>query len=478
MPTPFRTAPEPIATMPSGIPFIVGNEAAERFSYYGMRTILIPFMTKFLVDSAGQPAVMDQYEAGAYAHNFFSAVYFFPLLGALLADVLFGKYRTIVWLSLVYCLGHLALSLDDTRTGLFWGLLLIAVGAGGIKPCVSAHVGDQFGEKNQHLLPKVYGWFYFSINFGSFYSTLLTPAILNRQGIFAEWIPADVHSAPLAFALPGVLMLLATIVFWLGRFRYAHIPAGGKRFLNETFSREGLGVLLRLGALYLFVAFFWCLYDQSSTSWVTQAERMDRESPALATAIKIFSLGLVSPGETIAAEQVQAINPLLIMVLIPVFNYVVYPAVNLVFRLTPLRKIGIGLVLTVLSFLVIYAIDLRLAAGDKVSIWWQLGAFVILTAGEVMVSITTLEYSYTQAPTAMKSFVMSLYMLSVSLGNQIAAKVNGLISSGTLAEHLKGPNYFLFFSALLGVVTVGYVFASRYFPEKTYIQGSAADASA
>src|SRR5689334_2683627 len=104
----YRTSPEPITTMPPGIPYIVGNEAAERFSYYGMRTILYPFMTKFLLDAAGNPAVMAEHEANAYAHAFYSAVYFFPLLGALLADGIFGKYRTIVCLSLVYCAGHFA----------------------------------------------------------------------------------------------------------------------------------------------------------------------------------------------------------------------------------------------------------------------------------------------------------------------------------------------------------------------------------
>lgn len=468
--TSYRTSPEPISTMPAGIPYIVGNEAAERFSYYGMRTVLYPFMTKFLLDSAGNPDVMQEHEATAYAHTFYSAVYFFPLLGALVADGFFGKYRTIVWLSLVYCVGHLMLSLDETRTGLLLGLSLIAVGAGGIKPCVSAHVGDQFGERNKHLLPKVYGWFYFAINFGAFYSTLITPAILNRKGRFAEWIPADVSSASLAFGLPGVLMLLATIVFWLGRNKFAHIPAGGTQFIRDSFSREGLGVILRLGLLYLFVAFFWCLYDQTSTSWVAQAEDLDRKSPLLSRILQIFSLGLLNVGDEVSAESVQAVNPLLIMLLIPTFNYLIYPLVNRFFTLTPLRKVGIGMYLTVAAFLLIYAIDLRIDAGDRVSVWWQILAFVILTSGEVMVSITVLEYSYTQAPPTMKSFVMSLNMLSVSLGNLIAAGVNKVISSGTMAEQLKGPTYFLFFAILLGTTSFVYVFAARKFPEKAYIQ--------
>src|SRR6185369_927246 len=125
--------------MPPGIPFIVGNEAAERFSYYGMRTILVVFMTKYLLDSSGQLAPMDESMAKSYYHALVGANYFFPIVGALIADAWLGKYRTILLLSLVYCLGHLALALDETRTGLLLGLTLVAVGAGGIKPCVSAH---------------------------------------------------------------------------------------------------------------------------------------------------------------------------------------------------------------------------------------------------------------------------------------------------------------------------------------------------
>ncbi|HYQ71075.1 MAG TPA: MFS transporter, partial [Gammaproteobacteria bacterium] len=133
----YLTAPLARPGMPSGIPYIVANEAAERFSYYGMRAILVVFMTQYLVGSGGAPDLMSEDEAKGWFHLFASAVYFTPLLGALLADGLLGKYRTIILLSLVYCAGHFSLALDDTRAGLAIGLGLIALGAGGIKPCVS-----------------------------------------------------------------------------------------------------------------------------------------------------------------------------------------------------------------------------------------------------------------------------------------------------------------------------------------------------
>ncbi len=201
----YRSAPVATTEMPRGIPYIVTNEAAERFSFYGMKGILVVFMTKYLMDSGGAEDFMSPDEAKGYYHLFTSAVYFFPVLGALLSDIFFGKYRTILSLSIVYCLGHLALALDETRMGLALGLTLIAIGSGGIKPCVSAHVGDQFGKSNSHLLEKVFGWFYFAINLGAFASTLLTPWLLANYG------------PHVAFGVPGILMALATLFFWVGR---------------------------------------------------------------------------------------------------------------------------------------------------------------------------------------------------------------------------------------------------------------------
>ncbi|MEW8032202.1 MAG: hypothetical protein AB2819_08160, partial [Candidatus Thiodiazotropha endolucinida] len=139
--TDYLHAPLPSRNMPAGIPFIIGNEAAERFSFYGMRAILVVFMTQYLLNSSGVAEPMNEEEAKGWFHLFVSAVYITPLLGALISDGLLGKYRTIILLSLVYCLGHFALALDHTRLGLLLGLGLIALGSGGIKPCVSAHVG-------------------------------------------------------------------------------------------------------------------------------------------------------------------------------------------------------------------------------------------------------------------------------------------------------------------------------------------------
>ena len=502
----FATHPSATTGMPPGIPYIVGNEAAERFSFYGMKTILVVFMTQFLHSAAGGPDFMTEPESREWMHLFVASAYCFPIIGGVVADAFLGKYLTILLLSIVYCLGHLCLALMDLpqpllaatlapRGWLLAGLALVAIGSGGIKPCVSAHVGDQFGHSNRHLLERVFGWFYFAINFGSFFSTLLTPWLLRNYG--AGW----------AFGVPGILMALATLVFWMGRHNFIHVPPRGNRYFAETFGPEGLAAIFKLVPLYLLVAVFWSLYDQSGGAWVQQAQQMDRRFL----------------GVEWLESQVQAINPLLVLVFIPLFSLVIYPAVERIIPLTPLRKILVGFVLTILAFAItahaqrlidteaarFRSVVAPVAAGDGVdlaateaamretglnaladamknggtpgsdtrveamvnagmavgrdgtrltarwpSVGWQLLAYVVITAAEILVSITCLEFSYTQAPPQMKSLVMSLYLLSVSLGNLFTALVNTFSQDAAGHSLLAGAAYYWFFCGCMAVATV------------------------
>ena len=438
-------ASQPVATssMPPGIPFIIGNEAAERFSFYGMRAILVVFMTEYLRDRSGSLAPLTNAQAMQYYHSFQSAAYFFPMAGALLADIFLGKYLTILSLSLVYCFGHLALALDDTALGLQLGLTLIAIGSGGIKPCVSAHVGDQFGSANSHLLEKAFYWFYFSINAGSFISTLLIPVLLKN------------HGPHLAFAVPGILMLVATVVFWIGRRRFVHIPPGGREFIREALSRKGIQTLLRLSVIYLFVAAFWSLSDQAYSAWVFQAKAMD----------------LHFLGNEWLPSQVGAVNPLLVLVYIPLFSYWLYPTLNRYFQMTPLRKIGIGLILPAIAFFLSYWIELKIASGMKPSIGWQLLGHALVTAGEVLAYGTCLEFSYTQAPPRMKSLVMSLMLAAVAVGNGFTALVNHFIQNADGSVKLSMANYYLSFAIFMVIVTGVYVPFAKAFKERSHLQG-------
>jgi POT family proton-dependent oligopeptide transporter len=408
-----------------------------------MKAILAVFMTGHLMNADGELATMTKEESLVWIHMFVAATYGFPLLGAVVADALWGKYQTIIRLSIVYCLGHLALALDETRIGLFVGLSLIAIGAGGIKPCVSAHVGDQFGTKNEGFLPRVFSWFYFSINFGAVIAQGLTPLLLKHMG------------PHVAFGVPGVLMAVATVCFWAGRNKFAHIQPTGKRFFRETFSREGLGALGKLVIIYVFVAMFWALFDQTASAWVLQAKELDP-----------MFLGV----EWLPAQP-QAANPILVLAFIPLFSYVLYPAIDKVFKLSPLRKISIGLFITVFAFLIPAHVETLLASGDKPSIGWQFIAYVILTAAEIMVSITCLEFSYTQAPKKMKSLVMGLFLFSVTLGNLFTAGVNQIIQNPDGTSKLAGADYYYFFSGTMLLTAVLFVPVAMRYKERRYIFG-------
>jgi POT family proton-dependent oligopeptide transporter len=243
--------PSPKAQYPRQVPYIIGNEACERFSFYGMRNIL----TQFLASSVILAALGSELERKAGAkevfHVFVIGVYFFPLLGGWLSDRYLGKYRTILYLSLVYCLGHLLLALfPEDKTGFYAGLFFIALGSGGIKPCVSAFVGEQFDTTNKHLAKVVFDAFYWIINFGSFFASLFIPVTLEKWG-------PDV-----AFGIPGVLMFIATLIFWMGSKLYVvepPQPADPNSFYRvvATAIRGGgtglalywVGVALAIGAL-------------------------------------------------------------------------------------------------------------------------------------------------------------------------------------------------------------------------------------
>ncbi|MEQ1751104.1 MAG: POT family MFS transporter [Prosthecobacter sp.] len=443
----YRTTPAQLTTMPPGIPYIIGNELAERFSFYGMRTILTIFMTTALVTHEGAKDVMSDPEAAKWFHIYVGAVYLTPLIGGMLADLWLGKYRTIICLSLLYCVGHLILALDQTRQGLFLGLSCVALGAGGIKPCVASHVGDQFGSSNSHLLPRMYNWFYFAINFGSFFSTLLTPWLMKHYG------------PHIAFGVPGIFMLVATLLFWMGRNKFAHIPPQPLVFWQELTRPDVLRSISGLAMIYIFIAMFWSLFDQTASRWVTQATHMD----------------LNVLGVKVLADQIQSANPLFVMGLIPLFSLVVYPMVGRFVTLTPLRKICAGFGVAAVSFIIPAMVESWITAGETPTIWWQILAHFLITCAEIMVSITALEFSYTQAPARLKSFIMGLFYASVFLGNLFTSLVNASIEKAGLSSALNGSAYYWFFVQCMAVTTVLFVFVAMFYKGRTYLQGDDAE---
>lgn len=469
----YRQKPLETKALPPGLPFIIGNEAAERFSFYGMKSILLVFMTSYIAQPDGTLDVFSIKEAEAWNHLFMASAYFFPILGGILADAFLGKYKTIIYLSIVYCAGHACLAfmgfMGDTRLWLLGGLFLVAVGSGGIKPCVSSHVGDQFSAKNKPLLSKVFGWFYFSINLGAFLSGLLTPFLLearNLTGTFGASICSIfepligyreegeiIFGAHYAFGLPGLLMGVATFIFWLGRKDFAHIPPRGKKYFSETFTYENLKPIFRLSIIFSFVIMFWALFDQIGTSWQIQARSLDKTIPNW---VPFFG-----GGEMLASQVAAVWNPLFILLLIPTFTIYIYPFMERFVDLTPLRKMSIGFWVMGFAFSIVSVLQYYIDSGLSLSVVWQIIACFFLTAAEVMISVTCLEFSYTQAPRSMKSLVMGFFLLTVSLGNFLTSQVKFFLLQEDGTSKMSAVQELWFWTAMIVLTSILFMFVSR-----------------
>jgi proton-dependent oligopeptide transporter, POT family len=425
----------PSARWPKQIKYIIGNEACERFSYYGMKGILAGYISGSLL-AGGLGQTKD--EATTIISLFSSVNYFTPLLGAWLSDKILGRYKTIFWVSLLYCLGHGTLACSDFFGApgklycLYLGLTLIAFGSGGIKPCVSAFMGEQFKPEQSHLMQKAYGAFYWAINFGSFFSFLVVPWVKNH------------HGYSLAFGVPGILMAVATFIFWRGKKLYINVPTNrelkhngffkvifttlfqlrqpGKKFWDCARTRfsenEVTAARSVFPILFVFasVPMFWSLYDQTNSTWVLQGNQMTNVS----------LLGL-----DIGGEQMQSLNALLILFFVPIFTLFIYPLLGRF--ASPLRRMSYGLFLAAVSFVIVAWLQKRLEAGEHLSVLWQIWPYVVVTAAEVLVSTTGLEFAFREAAPEMKSLIMSFWLLTVSFGNLFTAALTAALADTATA---------------------------------------------
>ncbi|MFA9216247.1 MAG: oligopeptide:H+ symporter [Sphingomonadaceae bacterium] len=507
--------------MPRQIPYIIANEGCERFSFYGMRNILTPFLLSTLLLFV--PLADRASEAKHVFHTFVIGVYFFPLLGGWLADRYFGKYNTVFWFSLIYVAGHACLAIfEDNLNGFYFGLFLIAFGSGGIKPLVAAFMGDQFDQSNKNRAKLVYDAFYWIINFGSFFASLLMPLFLRDYG------PA------VAFGIPGILMAITTLVFWLGRKQYVHVPpaapnpnsfgnvartallsrgngaaqgrpglviaalgaagavaallmtpqwgfviaaclalvlllaCGGigvslqlerARGLHPDSAVEGVRAVLRILIVFALVTPFWSLFDQKASTWIVQANSM--HSPLLS----LFGWEF-----TLLPAQMQAVNPILVMLLIPVNNLLLFPLMRAIgITPTPLRRMGMGIALSASAWVVIGLIQLAMDGGDRVSILWQLLPYALLTLGEVLVSATGLEFAYSQAPAPMKGIILSFWYLAVTIGNLWVLIVNAAVKNDFVMQQISASGLsviafqMFFFAAFALLVAAAFgLYALRY----------------
>ncbi|XP_013911052.1 PREDICTED: solute carrier family 15 member 1 [Thamnophis sirtalis] len=370
---------------PLSIFFIVINEFCERFSYYGMRAVLVLYFKFFLH--------WDDNLSTAIYHTFVALCYLTPILGALVADSWLGKFKTIISLSIVYTVGQAVLSIssindlmdgnhdgvpDDINIPIAFsmiGLVLIALGTGGIKPCVAAFGGDQFEEDQEKQRSRFFSIFYLSINAGSLLSTIITPLLRG--------VECGVHDKqqcyPLAFGVPAVLMAVALFVFIAGSKMYKKVKPQGnimvqvgkcisfairnrfkhrsKQFpkrehwldwATEKYDKRlitEVKMVLKVLFLYIPLPMFWALFDQQGSRWTLQATTMDG------------NFG----GIPIQPDQMQTVNPILIVIMVPIVDAVIYPLIKKChINFTPLRKMTVGMLLAALAFVVAALVQVQI----------------------------------------------------------------------------------------------------------------------
>uniref|UniRef100_A0AAR2LI62 Solute carrier family 15 member 1a n=1 Tax=Pygocentrus nattereri TaxID=42514 RepID=A0AAR2LI62_PYGNA len=493
----------------------------ERFSYYGMRAVLVLYFRYFLR--------WDDDLATSIYHAFVALCYLTPILGAIVADSWLGKFKTIIYLSIVYAIGQIVMAVsainditDANRDGTpdnmavhvtlaMIGLILIAFGTGGIKPCVSAFGGDQFADHQTRQRSTFFSVFYLCINAGSLLSTLITPILRGQEcGIHTQQ-----KCYPLAFGVPAALMVVSLIVFIAGSGMYIKAAPQGNIMLdvcncigfaiknrfrhrskrypkrehwldwaNEKYNKlliAQIKMVLKVLFLYIPLPMFWTLFDQKGTL-------------------------ILQP------DQMQTVNPILILTLVPIMDRVVYPLIRKCgFNFSPLKRMTVGMFLAAMAFvsaaLVQIQIDKTLPVfpsstesqlkivnmassqmevtisphdpivlgsmqcgasvvevedikPNTVHMALQIPQYFLITAGEVVFSVTGLEFSYSQAPSNMKAVLQAGWLFTVAVGNFIVLIV---------AELAKLPDqwaeYVLFASLLVAVCIIFSIMAYFY----TYI---------
>ncbi len=479
------SAPVP-TSHPKGFWFIFFGELAERCSFYGMRGLLAMYLIHVFGKTKGEASeVVHLYMAGCFATG---------LIGGFIADRFLGKYWTIVAFSVPYVIGQLLIG-QSNETLVYVALVILAFGSGVIKPNISTLMGmtyDQQRPGQDQLRTRAFGYFYMAINVGSLLSYQICPLLRDYFGQVdpKTGLPATPESARAGylagFLFPAVLMAVALVLFAAGRKHYAVENVEANRAADDAGAEGKWKVAGRLAGLFALVMFFWVVFDQKTTVWIYfAADYLDTQ----------FTTPFAVGGRTewrLPPESIMSANPLLIICFVPLLNLLFGRLAAKGYRIRPTDKITAGFLLTAA------ATALHAAAGwiatnpdgsiAKVSILWQLAAYVVLTLGEVLISVTGLELAYTAAPRSMKSFITALWFVPIFFANLLSSQlakaypdtahlapfvsvVGGLIGTDRgLADATRpayqfptAQGYFLMLTVLVLVVTAAFVLVARRF---------------
>jgi len=406
---------------PKGLYLLFAVEAWERFSYYGMRALLVLYMTKFLL--------FDTEKAGSVYGWYTGLVYMTPLIGGYLADRYFGARRCILAGGLLMALGQFALAVPSLP--FFYAALgLLIVGNGFFKPNISTIVGKLY-EPGDPRRDGGFTIFYMGINLGAFFS----PLICGTLGELYGW--------QYGFASAGVGMLAGLLIYHFGAkkllgdkgLRPVHIPKeqGG----NQPLTREEKQRVAVIFILSFFVLFFWAAFEQAGSSLTLFADRStDRMIPII--------------NWEFPTSWFQAVNPLLIFILAPLFSKLwISLARSGREPLTP-NKMAAGLGLLAIGFVVmIMAAALYEQTGSAVSILWLLVVYLLHTLGELCLSPVGLSMVTKLAPATFASLLMGCWFLSSALANLVGGIFAGNYDSMSLTTFFMIPTATAGVSALL-----------------------------
>ncbi|XP_020250429.1 protein NRT1/ PTR FAMILY 8.1-like [Asparagus officinalis] len=485
-------------------PYILANECCERLAYYGMSTNLVNFMKEFL--NQGNTSAANN------VTNWSGTCYITPLLGAFIADAYLGRYKTIASFMMIYIMGLTLLTMTSSIKGLkptchngacdptsaqsavvFVALYLIALGTGGIKPCVSSFGADQFDESDENenkSKSSFFNWFYFSINIGA----LIASSVL-------VWIQTNVGWG-WGFGIPAVVMAVAVVSFFVGTPLYRHQKPGGspltriaqvvvaasrkcnvkvpndKALLFEVSDKESaiegsrklehteqlkffdkatvetqtdkindqlspwrlctvtqveeLKSVVRLLPIWASGIIFATVYGQMSTMFVLQGDTLDPR---------------MGPHFEIPAASLSIFDTLSVIFWVPVYDCIIVPLVRRFTGrergFTQLTRMGIGLVISIFAMLAAGLLEvfrLRVIARHNLydskdflpmSIFWQVPQYFIVGAAEIFTFVGQLEFFYDQAPDAMRSMCSALSLTTVALGNYLSTLLVTIVTDIT-----------------------------------------------
>ena len=422
---------------PRGLTFLFTTEMWERFSYYGMRTLLVLYMVKYLLQPAhadsviGLGALKHLLESmfgplgvqpfASHIYGFYTGlVYLTPLFGGILADRVLGQHRTILLGAAMMAIGHFMMAFEPL---FLFALTMLILGNGAFKPNMSAQVGGLYapGDKRRD---RAYSIFYVGINLGAF----LAPLICGTLGEELGW-----HYG---FTAAGVGMTIALAIYL---YAMPSLPAdelqkaraaGGE---NKPLDRNEWRGILALIVLCVPTTFFWATYEQQGNTIALWADDYtDR------------SINLIIWHGDIPTTWFQAFNPFMIFAFTPFIIALWAWQAKRGKEPSTVVKMAIGCFGVALANLIMVAAAWR-AAGDEASWLWLLGYFVVITIGELYLSPIGLSLVSKVAPARMVSMLMGLWLGTSFTGNFIA---------GWLGSFWSGMDKTMFFLMIAGIAMI------------------------